>query len=722
MVTRPALESRVKALVIAPALMLLSFYTNELAHAYPQPTHQVLTEQATQLSALGAPNSSALAGLTCGTFPGTKACPLSTIADSLGQAAYDEDAFPRSLAHFFDPQNLASLGLSTTISGLGTNATALVYLDGITLPTVSANRFCKVLSSPPLSATAQPAAPCLVMGPTDSNNWSHYGTGQSNFPYTVAPATDCGLDGDLPYVCSYKSAKILLFKAITQQQIADRTALTQELIANLGHVLHHIQDMAQPQHVRNEMHCDKPVCDYLSLTMNGFGSPSLFEVYVEDFYLANVSLFSNQAQASQSLRTLPTPFFQVPDAFWSDFSGTQGRGIADFTSYNFLSAGTGPTAVFAAGGLSIKPDPAHPQPSQFGQLAIAATCSGSKLPQPIGVPTYLTGTIIDKQGASPTRANAPLGDLSVAQSAGNAAYWPVVQNCVTYDQAMYLLVPQAIRYSAWFIDFLFRGSSSIYGEISADGTTLTIKNTSPTNELLNSDGTGPFNHRGNPALALYSDDATGNRQCVWSSGSISSCIAPPSACAATNIAVNQSISCSLGNLGSPPASGQYLLVYNGTMGYEDNQSAFATVQSPSTGLAGSTFTGIGSETSVANAYDDALPGIVCTTTITTDFNNISLSFSSNASGVLTASYVQSVTFTGSCTGGGYTNSGNVVSAVQVGAGMQLTIPNLGDFKSGVVNGNVITIPFETTFSFGSPGTNNYGEVSVSGLISLSKAN
>jgi len=69
------------------------------------------------------------------------------------------------------------------------------------------------------------------------------------------------------------SAKVAYLNALISETPAARYSATTQLFQNLGHVLHHVQDMAQPQHVRNDAHCDAPVCAVLaSLGVQGTGA------------------------------------------------------------------------------------------------------------------------------------------------------------------------------------------------------------------------------------------------------------------------------------------------------------------------------------------------------------------------------------------------------------------------------------------------------------------
>ena len=128
---------------------------------------------------------------------------------------------------------------------------------------------------------------------------------------------------------SYKDARRYLYNALTQPTDADRKKNFGLTFQTLGQVIHHLQDMAQPQHVRLDMHLDKGSVEIFGLQFNPLYNPSYYEIY------------SNQVRSSFS--TLPSypdldfVTFTTPRSFWTN---TQNKGMAQFTNSNFVSAGT----------------------------------------------------------------------------------------------------------------------------------------------------------------------------------------------------------------------------------------------------------------------------------------------------------------------------------------------------------------------------------------------
>jgi len=76
---------------------------------------------------------------------------------------------------------------------------------------------------------------------------------------------------------SYADAMNAFYDALTLPTKAERYAKWGQVFETLGHVIHHIQDMAQPEHVRNDLHCDAVVSCGFPGALIGLFDRSLFE-------------------------------------------------------------------------------------------------------------------------------------------------------------------------------------------------------------------------------------------------------------------------------------------------------------------------------------------------------------------------------------------------------------------------------------------------------------
>jgi len=76
---------------------------------------------------------------------------------------------------------------------------------------------------------------------------------------------------------SYEDARTYLFQALTAPTRVDRDAKLGRMFVSIGQVIHHLQDMAQPQHTRNDRHAGRRPYKI-------FGPPSLYEAIVEETF------------------------------------------------------------------------------------------------------------------------------------------------------------------------------------------------------------------------------------------------------------------------------------------------------------------------------------------------------------------------------------------------------------------------------------------------------
>jgi len=423
----------------------------------------------------------------------------------------------RSMFHFFDPVH--NIGLS----GL-------------------------VLVTPPIS----------VSGTTPSAVWGLIGTGAT----TVCGSQPCeGFSATNDF--AYASARADYVNGLTCQNLAINglpCTLAQRdqefglMFRSLGQVIHLLQDAAQPQHVRNDPHTEVPIT----------GNPSVYEHYVDATY------------ANESIPGTPysPPSFPLPSNF---FANGLGQGIAEFTNNNFVSFGTNctsdqlaPNSCNAVGGYQSPMISSISGPvtlvnavyggntaqcqSELGDLATVFLnlCSTDFLSY------FAQNQVQDAFAPGTSRLNPYMSTYSIfakdLKASGQNTIFSL--NRFNYGQQASLLLPRAVGYSGGLLNYFFRGSMTAQGDPSA----FTITNTTM-------NGVTPETMNG--TFSLYYDDQNGNRQMVsgasWSlsiaGGATSSGLTftPP-----TNPA--------------PAHSGQYTLVFQGTMGAEDGAVAGTLVQ------------------------------------------------------------------------------------------------------------------------------------------------
>ena len=349
---------------------------------------------------------------------------------------------------------------------------------------------------------------------------------------------------------SFKDARKALYEGLTKPDKTARNASLGKTFATLGNVIHHIQDMAQPQHVRNDQH--------LSIV-----STSLYESYT--------AVQRAQAQAvadsgpNTAVYTQDNPNgFASPRDFWIN---ARGSGIAQFTNENFVSAGT----IFDIYRGQPVPNSRYPLPVPTGQQDIALVDllaeKGESLPPALALDcasqtkckVAMIASVVTDKLTNLSQTNDRASTLSLfdaalrkyAKEENNADRYTLqtyktdrvfTLNRFNFDAAHTFLLPRAVGYSAGLINYFFRGQIDLV-EDDNDPTQWVIENSSA------EDMQGTFE--------LYYDAKDGTRKLVQG--------------AQWNKTVPKGAKSDPLNF-SPPGdavkSGEYLLVFHGTMGQE----------------------------------------------------------------------------------------------------------------------------------------------------------
>ena len=226
-----------------------------------------------------------------------------------------------------------------------------------------------------------------------------------------------------------------------------RDKYTALLFRTLGHVLHIVQDMAQPQHTRNDSHVG--CTDLVNLF---FGDHSWYEHYVEDRTLRRVFPRGGEIPPALVLGGYDPVSIRPYQEFFTDVSR---RGIADFSSRNFLSAGTNLGGGFdPCGGLTEPPCEA----TAYRQ--ISRPYSTQTLKGTVSAPvTLYTRDVVDALTGQAIR-DVPISSRSLwDEHLGAVGRSPKFSlNRFNYDAMADLLLPRAVGYAAGFLNAFFRGS------------------------------------------------------------------------------------------------------------------------------------------------------------------------------------------------------------------------------------------------------------------------
>jgi hypothetical protein len=239
----------------------------------------------------------------------------------------------------------------------------------------------------------------------------------------------------------------------------------------LGDVVHLLQDMAQPQHTRNDAHSGLGCIAGICLG----GHDGFYEKYIAARTLQNRSFSLEEGLFSTSpgnpvATTAPQlnyagynkPNFNQFADFFSTGTGTStltGLGLANYSNRGFYTFGTNVNS----GAPFSSPDP-------LGLGLGRETISGPALTNMSGLPfsnsaismTFLTGDVQDFVRGAPDTAvrlsTVGAWDQFLEQK-GSASSHSL--NYYNYNAQADLLIPRAVAYSAGLIDYFFRGTMKI---------------------------------------------------------------------------------------------------------------------------------------------------------------------------------------------------------------------------------------------------------------------
>jgi len=325
--------------------------------------------------------------------------------------------------------------------------------------------------------------------------------GQSD-PFAAIPAADPARENHFSYADAISNYyRALVFKremAVTEihsriDAIA-RMAFWAGALKSLGHTLHLLQDMAQPQHVRGEAHnylCRGALslgnADIEIRTYENFSNFRVTDSYNLDVFQAggtDTYIATNGCEetawrdlfaragfptappiAPFTSTVYPIPAFPLARRFFTTRAGndptTPGGlgaavnsrfGMADYTNRGFYTQGAGfgvylsppPPSELTQGDAAVVNVPG------LGNLRLRALYW--QVPDPVA-PTFVDSGL-DPQG------RAPIASVSYWSYSGIAVSSPVL-TLANYTQMADMLAPRAIAYSTGLINFFFRGKLEI---------------------------------------------------------------------------------------------------------------------------------------------------------------------------------------------------------------------------------------------------------------------
>jgi hypothetical protein len=290
---------------------------------------------------------------------------------------------------------------------------------------------------------------------------------------------------------SVLDARLYQLRSLIESTPDERERQIALLFRSLGQVMHILEDMAQPQHTRNDMH---PACENV-LSGRVIHEQSWYENYIE--YRARRFPFRGRSTRPLQISSYPAPSLPT---FWSYFAHADRRqGLADFSSQNFFTPGTNLGTQPPCGGRDAPPC----RPDAYQVLDVphsVTTLLGRTLEAPIRL---LRRSLVDPI----TQATIPDVALTTRslwdQHLETRGFAPAFSmNVLNYDAISDVLLPRAAGYAAGFLDDFFRGQleASVQPAGEADPTVLKLVARNASDTAV--DG----------VLLLYAEDATTRRR------------------------------------------------------------------------------------------------------------------------------------------------------------------------------------------------------------------
>ena len=335
--------------------------------------------------------------------------------------------FDRVFGHFFDP--VVNRGLTVSLLGTQPRAVDWALLD---------------------SARVQP-----ILGGTRANQFKISDAREAMWR-ALTLKTGAWTDDVVPSG----------WNTLPSTREAIRKAYWSTTFRALGDVVHLLQDMAQPQHTRNDAHSGRMCVP--GVGCKG-GHASFFENYLVARTASEPSFSLEEGVGGIVLSSLqvnirpsqlnyadysPPRFLSYADYF-SKGVNAEGQGLANYSNRGFYSFGTN---INSAGATP------YPAPSPTGSgLGFATVTTGltDRFGRPVtGSVTFRTGSVQDKVNTALTESNVKLSAMGLFDqflTERNASWSQYTLNYVNYDAQADLLIPRAVAYSAGLIDYFFRG-------------------------------------------------------------------------------------------------------------------------------------------------------------------------------------------------------------------------------------------------------------------------
>jgi hypothetical protein len=316
----------------------------------------------------------------------------------------------------------------------------------------------------------------------------------------------------------WRVAREAFYQAVTQSSKDARATQMSRAFYALGHVVHLVEDLGQPQHTRNDAHASSAYEDYCAANFNTAGAVAGLGSPAPPVFTATTSPFSR----------IPPEFA----SFWdtgqytgqAGFSGfTSTPGLAEFSNAYFITDDT----MFGSIRTVLLPRTSAPplQVTMRTALDNRSTAAHHQFPFPNlrntdladWFPASITSTRLQREGEGLSGAvryvSYTLGGVTIpALFLINNSSFPfnydheIGFDDVTNLAAAQILIPKANAYATGITNLFFRG------KIGLDDPTTSWDAGSQTNQMVvHNTSTADF---GPGTWSLYYDDENGNRSAV----------------------------------------------------------------------------------------------------------------------------------------------------------------------------------------------------------------
>ncbi|APV48357.1 hypothetical protein BWI17_00840 [Betaproteobacteria bacterium GR16-43] len=236
------------------------------------------------------------------------------------------------------------------------------------------------------------------------------------------------------------------------------------MILSLGHAMHHMQDMHQPQHVRNDDHLDQ----WALLGLNPYYKPSRYEAYTAmmDDAIGGYAAAGSPVYPGSS-------DYKVARDFW--FNGN-GSGSAQYVNRNYVSQGKNFQVRNGVAGVGAYGLPMPGVPTDFTVEQIFTVVPGTQVPPQIktlcGDPAIDCTMTMYPAGPAARASTLSIFDQDLREKGvtvivndfGTPTYLVdrlFALNRFNFDSVHPSLLSSAVGYSAGLVNHFFRGKIDV---------------------------------------------------------------------------------------------------------------------------------------------------------------------------------------------------------------------------------------------------------------------